>query len=174
VPCLLTGCKSDPPSSGNGGSPVGATASCPGGSTPCSFVSEKGTPVQPKGTGKKINIYGEGETPGFEDYATEARFATGGNNVTRPLTSAQPQPPGIPDKSASDICMRSAPVSKTTIDEIRRIAQPGCRITFATTTVGYGTQAKKLLDAFPGKKIIEKCTWDTCEPVVVFEIEPDF
>jgi hypothetical protein len=174
MPCLLTACKSDPPNAGSGGSPVGnTTTSCGGrGSIPCNLVSSKGTPIHPKGTGRQINIYGEGETPGFEDYATEAQFDTGLNGVKRPLTSAQPRPPGIPDKSVSDICIRSAPMSKTTIDEIRRIAQPGCRITYALAIDG--REIKRLLDAFPGKTILEKCNWDNCDPVVVFEIEPDF
>ena len=131
-------------------------------STHCKDVSPQGTPINPLGTGRKINIYGEGETPGFDDYATEAKYATyakNGQQITRPLTSA-PVPPGVADHTASDISMRSAPVSSTTASEIGRIAKPGARLTYAAAAAGFDAQAKKLLDAFPNAKLLESCTWD--------------
>jgi peptidoglycan hydrolase-like protein with peptidoglycan-binding domain len=86
-----------------------------------------GTPINPKRVGRQINIFGEGETDylGFRDFATELQFANG-----RPLTST------LPDNSASDICLRSSPLSAVTQQEIKRLARPalagGCRFTFAT------------------------------------------
>jgi len=75
-----------------------------------------------------INLYGEGETDylGFVDFATEPQHAHG-----RPLTM------GLSGGSASDICMRAAPISQVTVGEIRRLARPpslgGCRFTYAAT-----------------------------------------
>jgi peptidoglycan hydrolase-like protein with peptidoglycan-binding domain len=109
---------------------------CPGGAYGGADhrVEHKGTPVNPKGPGRKINIYGENETKylGFEDYATERQHADG-----RPLTSDPPPPRGrgLPDGCASDICIRSSPISDVTKNEIKRIARPfingGCRFTYA-------------------------------------------
>jgi hypothetical protein len=87
-----------------------------------------GTPLNPRGgIGRKINIFGEGETDylGFTDFATDPQFA--GN---RPLTST------LKAGEASDICMRSAPINQNTHNEIKRIARPialgGCRFTYAS------------------------------------------
>jgi len=99
-------------------------------------ASHLGTPINPKRFGRLINIYGEGETDyvGFKDFATESQFASG-----RPLTSSGPL--RLPDQSASDICMRSAPISQVTHDEIKRIARPlsmgGCRFTYASNQVTF-------------------------------------
>lgn len=78
-------------------------------------ASHTATPINPKGIGRMINIYGEGETDylHFVDFATEPQFANG-----RLLTST------LPDHCASDICMRSAPINQTTESEIRRLALP--------------------------------------------------
>jgi hypothetical protein len=144
---MCKGCNN--PSSGkDAGSCVdGSSPSCP-----CKGTTSEGTPINPKGTGSKINIYGEGETPGFQDYATEARFKTGNNGITRPLTS------GIPDHSVSDISERDAPFSPATLSEIGRIAAPGCRITYASTQEGIDKEGAKLLAAFPGAKVVERCS----------------
>lgn len=58
---------------------------------------------------------------------------------------------GLPARCASDVCMRSAPVhgpvnhAPGAIDEIRRIARPACRVTFA----GDATFAHKILSLGP-------------------------
>jgi len=165
-------CNPSKPDSGAGdASHIGdATAPCTAGdayadckSTDCKNVSSKGTPINPKGGGRKINMWGEQETPGFEDYAADSKYAGYNKNCkdfVRPVSSAQPQPPGLPNKCASDICMRSSPVSKTTGPELQRIAQPGCRITLATASEGFEDQKNKLLALFPGAKIIDgPCSW---------------
>lgn len=95
-------------------------------------ASHLGTPINPKGFGRKINIYGEGETDylQFVDFATELQFAVG-----RPLTST------LPGQCASDICMRSAPINKVTEGEIKRLARPislgGCRFTYASNIITF-------------------------------------
>jgi hypothetical protein len=95
-------------------------------------ASHRGTPINPKSFGKKINIYGEGEPDylGFADFATEVQHMHG-----RPLTQI------LPDQCASDICMRSSPLSKVTEREIKRLARPslmgGCRFTYAATQVPF-------------------------------------
>ena len=88
-------------------------------------VNHFGLPVNPL-PGRRINIGGEHETDylGFEDFVP-------GNigGQPRPFTST------LSDHSVQNICLRDAPISmngSTTAgrDEIRRIAAPGCRLTF--------------------------------------------
>ena len=84
----------------------------------------------------RLNIFGEGEAPGFVDVSSNARFANG-----RPLMSE------FANGSASDIFIRSAPVTGgNTISEIVRLSQPGTRITLMQPASGFQGQA--LIDAF--------------------------
>jgi hypothetical protein len=89
-------------------------------------VSHIATPINPIGTGRKVNIGGEGETAylGFDDFVTETQMFAG--PLDRPLTCA------LPNNCASDICLRSAPVTSFTEREICRIARDGCRLTIAS------------------------------------------
>ena len=91
-----------------------------------SKVNHLATPINPKATGRKINIGGEGETNylGFEDFVTEERLIRGPTN--RPLTTT------LAEACASDICFRSAPITDSVRREIIRIAQTGCRLTYAS------------------------------------------
>jgi hypothetical protein len=98
-------------------------------------VNHIATPINPAGGGRKINVGGEGETAylGFEDFVTEEQ--TFGGPLDRPLTGC------LPDCCASDICLRSAPLTAFGQREIRRIARPGCRLTVASnheTIVAWG------------------------------------
>jgi hypothetical protein len=88
-------------------------------------VTHFGLPVNPL-PGRKINIGGEHETDylGFEDFVTGVVVGP-----PRPFT------PTLRDHSVQNICLRDTPISmngSTTAgrDEIRRIAAPGCRLTF--------------------------------------------
>lgn len=90
-----------------------------------------GTPINPLGFLRKINLGGEGETDylGFEDFMPNRFGIEPRNRPLRPLTST------LPARSASDICMRFAPILKDGSEEkgkneIIRIAAPGCRLTF--------------------------------------------
>jgi len=76
-------------------------------------------------TGRKINIYGEGEAAGFDDFAVNADFATGGNGVTRPLTST------LSNGSASDIVVNNAPLYQAELSEITRLSTSGSTITYS-------------------------------------------
>lgn len=89
-------------------------------------VSHIATPINPLGGGRKINIGGEGETSylGFEDFVTEKQ--TFGGPLDRPLLSS------LPNDCATDICLRSAPLTPLGQSEIRRIARIGCRLTLAS------------------------------------------
>jgi hypothetical protein len=89
-------------------------------------VSHIATPINPLGGGRRINIGGEGETAylGFEDFVTERQ--TFGGPLDRPRTNS------LPDRCASDICLRSAPLTPLGKREICRIGRSGCRITFAS------------------------------------------
>lgn len=95
-------------------------------------ISHLGTPINPQRFGRMVAIGGTNEVKylGFENFVPDPKldpsmppFAVLG----RPLTSS------LPDHRASDICFRSAPIDafmqKT---ELKRIAAPGCRLTFAS------------------------------------------
>jgi len=89
-------------------------------------VNHFGVPVNPL-PGRSINIGGEHETDylGFEDFVPNAGII----GPPRPLTTT------LSDHSVQNICLRDTPISmngSTTAgrDEIRRIAAPGCRLTF--------------------------------------------
>src|SRR5262249_19437505 len=86
-----------------------------------------------------INIGGEGETDyvGFLDFRTDGPPVNSKNifgDLSRPITQT------LPDRSVSDLCMRSTPITHAKEGdgqgerEIVRIARPGCRFTFATNT----------------------------------------
>ena len=106
----------------------------------------EGRPVGPKGTGRKINIFGSGETPGFEDYTSDLGFSvftiakdgrpedgTNSNMAIRPWTEDSDPNIGIKNGEASDICIRDSRVLPVTTKVLQRIAGPGCRITFSGT-----------------------------------------
>jgi hypothetical protein len=99
-----------------------------------SRVHHLGTPINPQGFGRKINLGGEGETKylGFEDFIPNV-FP----GPIRPLTSS------LRDHCASDICLRFSPILKDASEEkgkkeIFRIAQPRCRLTFCGDVARFG------------------------------------
>jgi hypothetical protein len=145
-----------------------ADAAAPAPSTPTlsvsQLVSPRGTPLNPKRIPNKkmINIFGERETePGFVNYTSDPQWARGGDGVVRPWTHDPQVPPGLADKSASDICIRSSPLSRITLDEIARIGMQGCRVTIALNSGpgddvpgGTNAQLQKFRDKFPGRKTL--------------------
>jgi hypothetical protein len=108
-----------------------------------SYDQHDGTPINPLGFGRMINIWGSGETTylGFKDYAIDPKHAAG-----RPLTWTHHLWGGVRDHSASDIFMRNSPVyddadlkrgfisPRSTTAEIKRMAMPGCRLTYTGST----------------------------------------
>jgi peptidoglycan hydrolase-like protein with peptidoglycan-binding domain len=117
--------------------PTPPRVSAPG---PDNRAQHLGTPINPIGNAMRINIYGEGETDylGFTDFGTEMQFASG-----RPLTST------LASGCASDICMRSAPITALTLGEIRRLAQSalvgGCRFTYGSNQETFRTPRAEIL-----------------------------
>jgi hypothetical protein len=90
-----------------------------------------GTPINPQGFGRKINLGGEGETDylGFDDFMPNRFSIEPKDRPLRPLTST------LSDRVASDICLRFSPILKDGSEEkgkreIIRIAAPLCRLTF--------------------------------------------
>ena len=131
-PWKLACCPSTPPqvasrfiSTNSLGSPHDHD-SCPSEFCRLQKVSHIATPINPIGGGRKINIGGEGETSylGFEDFVTEKQ--TFGGPLDRPLTSS------LPNCCATDICLRSAPLTSLGEREICRIARPKARLTLAS------------------------------------------
>src|SRR5262249_41628387 len=100
-----------------------------------SRVNHLGTPIDPQGFKRKINLGGEGETAylGFEDFLPNP-FPQG---PPRPLTSS------LADECASDICLHFSPILKDGSEEkgkqeILRIAMPRCRLTFCGDVNRFG------------------------------------
>jgi hypothetical protein len=95
-------------------------------------VQHFGTPINPQGFGRKINIGGEHETDylGFQDVTTEPINA---GPTNRPLTAT------LPDNCSSDICLRDSPITKHGETEIARIAMSGCRLTISTNSFSAGS-----------------------------------
>jgi peptidoglycan hydrolase-like protein with peptidoglycan-binding domain len=93
-------------------------------------VHHMATPINPLGTGRKINIGGEDETKylGFQDFSTRDP-QTGGPPVGSP--PGRPFTEDLPPRCASDICLRDAPINAEIRKEISRLALPGCRLTVA-------------------------------------------
>jgi len=97
-------------------------------------VHHMATLLNPIGTGRKINIGGEGETNylGFQDFSTRD-IATGGPPVGSPV--GRPFTEGLPSRCASDIFLRDSPVNAEIRKEISRLARPGCRLTVAQNAI---------------------------------------
>ncbi|MEV6808297.1 hypothetical protein [Streptomyces sp. NPDC051132] len=90
------------------------------------LVDHMATPINP-GPGRKVNIGGEGEAryQGFEDFVTNTGVVGG---PPRPLTDT------IASDTATDIALRSSPITTRGEGEIRRIAASGARLTIATNS----------------------------------------
>jgi hypothetical protein len=132
------------------------------------LVSKQGTPLNPK-PGRKINIFGEGESSGFEDYSSDIDFCShtfsNGNGPAgasvghRPWTADPRQPPGIPDKSVNNISRRGSPIAQVTINEILRIGASKCRVTYAEAS---GREnCDRLRAGLAGAKVIDEGNWGT-------------
>jgi hypothetical protein len=94
------------------------------------LVSVEGTPLKPL-PGRKINLFGRGESSGFEDYSSDLPFCSD-QTFHRPWTDDPRKPDiGIPERSVKNICCRGSPIGDVTIAEIKRIGAPGCRVTFS-------------------------------------------
>lgn len=116
------------------------------------------TPINPIGFGRKINIYGDGETDylKFEDYAIDPGYSKNGKGQMK-FTWEPLKRGGIEDDTVSDIFMRSSPVyddndlkigrikPRSTTAEIRRIAMPGCRLTYSGPIENITLYVPKLL-----------------------------
>jgi peptidoglycan hydrolase-like protein with peptidoglycan-binding domain len=117
-----------------------------------------GRPVNPNQGGRLINLGGEQETPGFEDYQVtldfcgyRRRFFNGGNPVFRPLFDDSDPSVGVAAKSASHICMRGNPLTADFIRAVRAIAKVGCLFTFS----GASEDATKAKTTFGGTVLEE-------------------
>jgi hypothetical protein len=103
---------------------------------PLESGGHKATPINPLPFGLKINIYGDHETDylGFVDCAPNPDFANRKVGGPRVLTSS------IAARSVSNIAVRSSPIfenhlhsNPNEVEEILRVAMPGCRLTYAGT-----------------------------------------
>ncbi len=107
------------------------------------LLSVEATPLNPRAGGRNVNLFGRGESNGFADFSTSIKFCEDspktkdstnkpGEFLLKPWTNDPRKPgAGLEPKSVKNICCRNSPVFPVTIDEIDRIAAPGCRITFA-------------------------------------------
>lgn len=95
-------------------------------------MSHFATPINPLGSGLKVNIGGKMETQylGFQDYVPDPEldpFFMRGYVNGRPLTST------IRSNRVSDICYRSTPFDEYMKFEVRRLCMRGARFTFSLT-----------------------------------------
>lgn len=112
-------------------------------------VHHVATPINPVGSGRKINIGGEDETKylSFEDFSTRDGVTGGppvGSPPDRPFTEA------LPSRCASDICLRDSPLTAEIRKEISRLARPGCRLTVAQNDVAQINENRGFLQSLGG------------------------
>jgi hypothetical protein len=130
------------------------------------FLSKEGTPLNPK-LGRKINVFGEGESAGFEDYSTDIDFCShsfsngngpqGATAGHRPWTADPRTPPGIASKSIPNICCRGSFIAPVTIAEILRIGASKARVTYAEAKGR--ANCEKLRRGLSGATLIEEGSW---------------
>ena len=131
------------------------------------LVSTELVPLNPL-PGRKINIFGRGESNGFEDYSSSLPFCNDSGGRRKPWTNDPRKPDvGISDKSVKNISIRSSPVKQVTIDEIKRIAAQGCRVTCGD---GSGSQVKIIRAAFVDNGLARLVDETTTGNAIVFEI----
>jgi hypothetical protein len=117
-----------------------------------------GRPVNPIGTGRKINLWGEQETPGFEDYSPDLPYSgykrawNQDKWLFRPWTEDPDPAVGVGSGTASDICIRGSPPTDDTIRAIRRMAKAGCRLTYS----GDKKRKELLANGMKGAHILEE------------------
>ncbi|MBV9275656.1 MAG: peptidoglycan-binding protein [Verrucomicrobia bacterium] len=141
------------------------------------LVSKAGTPLNPK-PGRKINIFGEGESAGFEDYSSDIDFCShtfsngngppGATTGHRPWTADPRKPPGIDDHSVDNICCRGSPISPVTIDEILRIGGGKCRVTYAEAEGR--KNCDRLRAGLKGATVIDEGNFGTTGRAIVLEL----
>jgi hypothetical protein len=95
------------------------------------LISHLGTPINPQGTGRMLCLGGTNEVKylGFENVVPNPDLDHGfphGWVLGRRMASS------LPDHCASDICIRSAPIDPFMHTELKRLAMPGCRLTYAS------------------------------------------
>jgi hypothetical protein len=140
------------------------------------LVSKQGTPLNPL-PGRKINIFGEGESSGFEDYSSDIDFCShtfsNGNGPAgvlghRPWTADPRKPPGVTSKSVNNICCRGSPIAQVTINEILRVGASKCRVTYAEATGK--PNCDRLKAGLSGAKVIDEGSWGREGRAIVFEL----
>jgi peptidoglycan hydrolase-like protein with peptidoglycan-binding domain len=142
------------------------------------LLSKQGTPLNPL-PGRKINIFGEGESSGFEDYSSNIDFCShtfsngngpSGNLGHRPWTADPRKPPGIPPKSVDNICCRGSPIARITINEVLRIGASKCRVTYAEARGR--VHSDRLRAGLTGAKVIEEGDWGSplSGHAIIFEL----
>jgi hypothetical protein len=93
-------------------------------------ISHHGTPVNPQGFGRKVAIGGTNEVKylGFENFMPDPKDDP---DLIPSQVQGRPLTGSIRDHSCSDICFRSSPIDRSFRAELKRIAAPGCRLTYA-------------------------------------------
>ncbi|PNG25235.1 hypothetical protein [Methylocella silvestris] len=115
-----------------------------------------GRPMKIVGSRRKINLGGEHETPGFEDYTASLGFSAcpdfpdRNHRAFRPWTEDRDPSVFVSDGEASDICIRNTPVTDEILAVIKRIKASPCRLTFSGRPDAFTT----LKGAFSGEASI--------------------
>lgn len=94
-------------------------------------ITHHATPMNPRGSGRMICIGGDGEAAylGFKDFVPDPKQD---KDMLPSWVGGRPFTRELPDRSCSDICFRSAPISPFMQKELKRIAAQGGRLTYAS------------------------------------------
>lgn len=125
---------------------------------PLESGGHRGTPINPLPFGLKINIYGDHETDylNFIDVAPNPEFANRKFGGPRLLTKE------LGPRTVGNIAVRSSPIfenhihsNPNEVEEILRVAMPGCRITYTGTEENIRTFGPTVLKFGPLISTIE-------------------
>ena len=107
-------------------------------------ISHLGTPINPLRTGRMICIGGTNEVKylGFENFVPDPAQDP---SMMQAWVLGRPFTRTLPDHCASDICLRSAPIDAFMKRELKRIARPGCRLTYASNIGAVGSAMPYLM-----------------------------
>ena len=121
---------------------------------PLGLVSTEGTPLNPL-PGRRINIFGRGESNGFENYSSSIPFCNDSGGNTKPWTDDPRKSggPGIGPEAVMNICIRSSPIFPITIAEIKRISANGCRVTVCDAKLSRNRQDESWLSQGRGGQL---------------------
>jgi hypothetical protein len=111
-------------------------------------ISHHGTPINPQGWGRMLCFGGTNEVKylGFENVIPDPDLD---GDFLPSWVLGRRKSNTLPDHCASDICFRSAPIDQYEQPEVKRLAMPGCRLTYASNAAAVASRMPFLLSLGP-------------------------